>query len=652
MGMHYADVLVHHPYSRKQESLTYVIPDEMRLAPGNGVSVPFHNKNYPGLVLRVHEAAPVFKTKNIHGILESASLLFPWQIQMAEWISEYYFCSLWEAVRLFLPKNIFRIPKRKMTKKNKKFIQKEDRAHSLSDEQKTIVRTLLEKRPAVSLIQGVTGSGKTEVYKHLIKKVIQEGKQCILLVPEISLTPQFLAYFEADFPELAVLHSRISEGNKAELWRRIREGHIPLIIGSRSALFAPTPSLGLILMDEEHEWSYKQDQSPRYHARDVALKIAESQKAMLVLGSATPSIESRYQASLGRYDFFELTERIGKTPLPQVNVVDMRDELKRGNFTPISEDLEQKIRSTLERKEQVLLFLNRRGFASSTLCRDCGYVCRCTECEVPLTYHARNFYRPTLICHHCGKTSPVPVTCPQCDGVRIKQLGSGTERIEEELKRLFPSARVARADKDTMSKKDSFSKLHSALNNQEVDILLGTQMIGKGWDIPNLSLVGILLADLGMNIPDFRASERIFDLLTQVSGRAGRRKNQGEVILQTYNPETPLIQFSKNHDVNGFYEQEIDSRKAAGLPPFGKLIKITVRSDSASEAQKKALELKTKLQIPDHAIFAAPAFLTHYKGKFIWNLLIQGPAPEAALARLTLGEREGLIVDRDPMVCI
>lgn len=650
--MLYADILIEHAYSRKQESFTYKIPEDLNLKKGEGVVVPFQSGEKAGLVLDLHDRKPAFATKAVVRKLTEEALLEEWQIEIAEWISEYYFCSKYDAIRLFLPKQIFKIKKRIAKEKNKKTVQTVPEDRTLTEEQAVIVEEILTKGPPVSLIYGVTGAGKTEIYTQLIKNCIQSGKQALVLAPEIALTPQLLKTFASHFPRIAVIHSRVTEANRAELWRQIQKGEIDLVLGSRSAIFSPFKNLGLIVMDEEHEWSYKQEQSPRYHARTVALEIAKKTGAQLVLGSATPSIESMWQAKKGDYALFTLKERISGTPLPHVEIADMRNELKGGNFSLFSTTLEQKIGSALAAKEQVILFLNRRGSASSTVCRDCGYTSKCPDCELPLTYHAHNFRNPLLICHHCGHLEKVPELCPKCHSTRIRHLGLGTERVETDLQKLFPTARIARADKDTMSKRDSHTELHEKLNKHEIDILIGTQMIGKGFDIAKVSLVGILMADLGLHIPDFRTTERMFQLLTQVAGRAGRRQKQGEVVLQTYNPEHPAIRFSQTHDYDSLYEQEISAREQGLFPPFSKMIKLLIIEKTMDLAQKKAEALKKKLAEPGHEIFTAPALFAKTRDSYQWNLLIQGPNPKSIIEKLSPEERNQVRIDVDPLISI
>lgn len=645
----YADILVHHAYARTQNALTYSVPQGMELFEGSGVMVPFQRGQKPGLILKLHSEQPDFKTREIQSILEPNPLLRTWQMRLSEWITEYYFCSNYDALKLFLPQDIWRAPKATRKSATKEKILEPKSKLTLTPDQEAIVQHFLKEKPKQSLLHGITGSGKTEIYLRLIQAAIDEGKQALLLVPEIGLTPQLLRYFESHFPNTAVLHSRVSQGRKAKLWQGIHSGEIPLVIGSRSALFSPFKNLGLIVMDEEHDSSYKQDQSPRYHAKEVALKITDLTGTQLLLGSATPSLETRLAAEEGKLHYYQLKERISGTPLPKVEVVDLRDELKGGNHSIFSFKLEQKISAALQRKEQVILFLNRRGSASSTVCRDCGFALTCSHCESKLTYHARNFAHQTLVCHHCGALKTLPKLCPNCQGTRIKHFGLGTERVETELQKLFPSARIQRADKDTMSKVESFNDLHKALRNDEIDILIGTQMIAKGLDLPGVSLIGVILADLGLHMPDFRASERSFQLLTQVGGRAGRRKTQGEVILQSYCPEHPAIQFAKEHDYEGFYKQEIKVRKEAGYPPFSQAIKLTYVDASKEVCAKAAAALEPLLKDAQHEVWMAPALFPKLKGKYYWNVVIQGPQAHQKLKSLDPELLKGWRIDVDPL---
>lgn len=649
----YAEVLLNHSYARRQDRLTYEVPEDLgEVVPGSGVMVPFQNQEKPGLVLRVHGNTPDFETRPLLSILEPTPLLFEWQMEVAEWIAEYYFCSLYDAYRLFLPKNLWAKPKKRQLAYKFSSGEKRKERHELSPEQASIVNEIHSKKIPASLIHGVTGAGKTEIYRHLIEKTLEAGKQSLLLVPEISLTPQLLSYFQGHFERIAVLHSGVSDGQRAAAWREIRAGRIDLVIGSRSALFSPFPNLGLILIDEEHEWSYKQDASPRYHAREVAKLMAEKTEAQLILGSATPSIESMHEALENRMKLFTIETRISGTELPKVELVDLREELRAQNYSVLSLKLEKKIESALKQGEQVILFLNRRGSASSTVCRDCGQAASCSSCEVKMTYHSQKFAQQSLICHHCGKIEALPDTCKNCGSTRIKHFGMGTEKVEQEIKARFPTARVARADRDTMGNKGSYENLHEALHKKSIDILIGTQMIGKGFDIPDVTLVGVILADTGLHIPDFRASERSFQLLTQVAGRSGRRQKQGEVIIQSYSPEHPALHFSQTHDYRGFYEQEISSREALNYPPFSKIIKLLYSHPDKAQCQERAQSLAAELQDETHQIYAAPALLPRLHQKYHWNLLIQGPDPKSVLKKAASASLEGWRIDVDPLQCV
>lgn len=645
----FAEVLIHHPYARRQERLTYQIPESEKVEIGSGVSVPFQKGSRPGIVLKVHKERPDFEVKSIVKTLSEQRWLEPWQVELAEWMSEIYFCSLFDVLKLMVPKGVWRLKEiKRRTKKAVESKNKEAINHNLNPEQKAVVDDFLQEG-GPALLFGITGSGKTEVYKKIIQQQVLEGKQALLLVPEISLTPQLFGQFENLGFRVEVLHSQIGDSERGKAWEAIRKEEVNLVIGSRSALFSPFKNLGCIIMDEEHEWTYKQEQSPRYHARDVAYKMAELTGAKFLMGSATPSLESMWAAKENKIKLYELKDRIDSTPLPHVEVVDMREELKGGNFSMISSQLEQKIESRMGKGEQVILFLNRRGSASATVCRDCGTAVECPNCDAKLTHHSERYQVPTLVCHHCGRIEKVPSNCAKCKSVRIRHFGGGTEKLEAEIKKRFPTARVSRADRDTMNKRDSFKDLHHDLLSDEIDILIGTQMIGKGFDLPKVSLVGVILADMGLHIPDFRASERSFQLITQVAGRAGRRKVQGEVVLQTYSPEHIVIQKAKDHDYLSFYEQEIGSRKEFNAPPFHKLIKLTFSHSDASLCKNTALALHKQLEMEDHEITVAPALMTRRMKKTHWNILIQGPNPEALIKKCSQEQLKGWRIDVNPV---
>lgn len=444
------------------------------------------------------------------------------------------------------------------------------------------------------LLHGVTGSGKTEIYLQTIEEVLQQGKEAIVLVPEISLTPQMVERFKGRFGEkVAVLHSRLSAGERYDEWRKIRRGEVQVAIGARSAIFAPFTKLGLIIIDEEHESSYKQEESPRYHAREIARWRAQFHQAAVVLGSATPSLESYFHARTGVYKWVTLKERVQGRPFPTVETVDMREELKQGNRTMFSRALTAAIQETIARGEQVVLFLNRRGYATFVLCRSCGEVSSCEHCDIALTYHHTN---RTLRCHYCGYTEKVPAICPKCQSEHIRHFGTGTQKVEEELAKHFPGIRVIRMDMDTTSKKGSHERLLRSFGEGEADVLLGTQMIAKGLDFPKVTLVGVIAADTMLNLPDFRAVERTYQLLTQVSGRAGRHEQPGKVIIQTYQEDHYSIQMVAKHESEAFYRRELLLRKQHHYPPFCGLFTITISHIDRVLAMKRAVEIANVLR--------------------------------------------------------
>ncbi|MGT2687334.1 primosomal protein N' [Streptococcus porcinus] len=445
------------------------------------------------------------------------------------------------------------------------------------------------------LLEGITGSGKTEVYLHLIEYVLKLGKTAIVLVPEISLTPQMTSRFISRFGKLvAIMHSGLSDGEKFDEWQKIKNGQAKVVVGARSAIFAPLENIGAIIIDEEHESSYKQESNPRYHARDVALLRAQTYHAVLVLGSATPSIESRARATKGVYHFIELTQRANPhAQIPQVEIVDFRDYIGKqdvSNFTPYLID---KIKDRLSKKEQVVLMLNRRGYSSFIMCRDCGYVDTCPNCDISLTLHMDT---KSMNCHYCGFQKAIPKTCPNCQSSSIRYYGTGTQKAYDELLQVLPEARILRMDVDTTRKKGSHEKLLSAFGRQEADILLGTQMIAKGLDFPNVTLVGVLNADTSLNLPDFRSSERTFQLLTQVSGRAGRAEKTGEVLIQTYNPNHYAIQLAKSQDYEAFYAYEMKMRQKMAYPPYYFTVGLIMSHQDEQEVIKKAYQVMTMLR--------------------------------------------------------
>jgi primosomal protein N' (replication factor Y) len=494
------------------------------------------------------------------------------------------------------------------------------------------------------LLHGVTGSGKTEIYLQAIDHNLGHGGSAIVLVPEISLTPQTVERFKGRFAEtselVAVLHSHLSEGERHDEWHKIQSGRARIVIGARSAVFAPLKNLGLIIVDEEHETTYKQEEAPRYHARDVAVVRAKIEGCVVVLGSATPSLESYHNASTGKYELVTLTQRVDQNQMPLIRIVDLRQEARAERRPAIlSGKLSAAIADRLAKKEQSILFLNRRGFSTSLLCSNCGEARNCPNCSVALTFH-RQMSR--LSCHLCGHTAAVPKKCPACGQEALIYAGFGTEKVEATVSHLFPAAIVTRMDADSMSRKQAYRETLRSFRTGKIDILVGTQMIAKGLHFPNVTLVGIINADLSLHMPDFRAGERTFQLLTQVAGRAGRGERPGEVFVQTYTPFSPSIQFARHHDFIGYFEQELEFRERCDFPPFKHAVLITVRSSHEARAKLSAetlaRRLKEKLGEEFAAGEASPAPLEKLQGQFRFHILLRG----AAIVRLSRRVRETL----------
>tara|TARA_Y100001960_G_C14745237_1_gene865261 strand:- start:492 stop:2408 length:1917 start_codon:yes stop_codon:yes gene_type:complete len=515
------------------------------------------------------------------------------------------------------------------------------------------------------LLHGVTGSGKTEVYLQAIAATISSGKTALILVPEISLTPQTVARFKRRFAEIqqkvAVLHSHLSGGERFDEWHKIVEGNAKIVIGARSALFAPLQNLGLIVVDEEHEGSYKQDTAPRYHARDVAVVRAKIERCVVVLGSATPSLESIHNTRVGKYQLIELKERVDDCSLPLIRIIDLKKEArnlsKSGGPAIISERLRTAVDERLSKGEQVILFLNRRGFATSLSCPSCGHVCGCPHCSVSLTFHRK---QEKLVCHMCGYQRVAPRKCPECNDPSIRFAGYGTEKVEEILRKIFPVARLARVDTDTMSRKGALRKTLNDFKAAKLDILVGTQMIAKGLHFPNVTLVGILNADIGLHVPDFRAGERTFQLLTQVAGRAGRGEMEGEVIIQTFTPQSPSVQFARHHDYLGFSDQELEFRKSFSYPPYYHCLIVTVRSEHARMAEFTLQTLHRKLgkELPKKIIMGEPleSPLAKAAGQFRFQVMLRSPNPRlmtnyvrSITDKLTVPDEVAMAVDVDPL---
>ncbi|MGQ9554253.1 MAG: replication restart helicase PriA [Anaerolineae bacterium] len=523
------------------------------------------------------------------------------------------------------------------------------------------------------LLHGVTGSGKTETYLRAIEQALALGQQAIVLVPEIALTPQTIRRFAAHFPgRIAIQHSELSEGERYDQWTQIRDGAADIVIGSRSALFAPLPRRSLIIMDEEHDSSYKQESCPRYHARDVALQMARLDNSIVILGSATPDVCTYRAAKRGELTLLSLPRRYGPgrpAPMPPVQVVDMRQELRLGHTGLFSEPLRQALAETLARGEQAILFLNRRGSATFVMCRDCGYVARCPRCHLPLTQHLSDAgagkgtqlptptqaEAPQLICHHCGYRATPPRTCPDCAGARIRYFGAGTERLQAYTQALFPQARIVRWDRDTTRAKGGHDAILELFLRHQADILVGTQMVTKGLDLPLVTLVGVVAADTALFLPDYRAGERAFQLLTQVAGRAGRSDRGGRAIIQTYHPEHYAIAAASQHDYESFYRQEIERRQQLGYPPFGQMIRLLHVSNSARLCREGAEQLAARLRLrirqlglPNlEVIGPSSCFYSRLRGRYRWHIILRGQGGQELLRQeaIPLGWR----VDVDPV---
>ena len=503
-----------------------------------------------------------------------------------------------------------------------------------------------EKRPV--LLHGVTGSGKTEIYMQLIDDVIKKGQQAIVLVPEIALTPLILERFISRFGDkVSVTHSRLSMGERVDQWKKARDGEISVMIGPRSALFMPFQNVGVIIMDEAHENSYVSDITPKYDTKDVAAAAAKLYDALFLMGTATPDLVSYHRAKEGEYLLLELKERTGGGRLPEVFVTDLRKELAEGNRSAFGRELQEAIRETLQKGEQTMLFLNRRGYATFVSCRSCGEAMKCPECDITYTYHAKEH---ALVCHYCGRRVDVPQTCPQCGSKYIRYFGTGTQKIEEEARKLFPEARILRMDLDTTMTKHSHEKILETFGKGEADILIGTQMIAKGHDFPNVTLVGIMAADLSLNVDSYTAAETGFRLMTQAAGRAGRRDDHGRVFIQTYQPEHYAVKHAANQDYHGFFAEEILMRQMMGHPPFSSFFSILVTGEEKAEAEAASQRLAAEIARADGEGIAmilgpVPAALPRFRGEYRYQLIVKA-VKEEALRELVVSVVEKLKKDR------
>jgi primosomal protein N' (replication factor Y) len=610
------------------EALTYLPPvDGTPLERGLSVFVPLGTKRTHGLILRPSQDAgrSEFKLKPVSALNPERPPLPEPYVAWIEWMANYYIHPVG-----LVAENCFPPLEREGARATRKgpvvkdFGERQD-PPPMTPEQNEVI-SAVAGRPGfhVHPVHGVTGSGKTEVYLHLLEKVLFEGKQGLVLVPEIALTPQLIDRFSKRFPgQIAVIHSHLSPREKTNQWWSIVNREKKILIGARSALFCPVPDLGLIVIDEEHEPSYKQDESLRYHARDSAIVLARLLKIPIVLGSATPSLESWHNAQTGRYQLHSMTERVNARALPQIEVVDLREEFAKRKETLttlpfwLSDDLHGKLVETFAKKEQAALFLNRRGVAQTAQCPACGFAAECPNCSVSLTLHGRSH----LVCPYCDYSERLNETCGNCKEAAMMPLGLGTEKIEADMAALFPELRIARADRDEVQTREQLEQLIGDMERREIDLLIGTQMIAKGLDFPHLNLVGLVLADVGFHWPDFRASERSFQLLTQVSGRSGR-ESAGRVVIQTYSPEHVSVRHSLRHDFSGFTAAELLERQELNYPPFWRLVMFRIQGNHPERAQKTARGLVNRAYA-----------LQEQQPVFAENLQILGPA-EAPLFKL------------------
>ena len=676
-----AKVIINNKDANIDQCFDYLIPEEFSgVSVGMRVSVPLGNRHATGVIIGFSESSP-FTLKPINKVLDKEPVCSESKINFCLWMKEKYFCSFYQTFRLFTPpqsreKNVRyarlivpyeealgsirkgsylqteTIEKLKdgaketpllnsavlRTLEKKGIIEfltkreyreaydqskyKKSEKYVPTCEQKAVIDYLDEKiikgESDTVLLHGVTGSGKTEVFLQAIETCINNGKTAIMLVPEISLTPQMVQRFVSRFgSDVAVIHSKLSPGERLDQWQKIHDGDISVVVGARSAIFAPLENIGIIILDEEHENSYKSDTTPKYLTHDVAKKRCEDENAVLLLASATPSLSTYYKAQSGEYKLFEMLNRYNDIKMPEVNIVDMRGEIFTfRNMSPISLALQSEIRKNLDNKEKTILFLNRRGYSTFVSCRKCGYVVNCPNCDISMTYHKKT---DRHVCHYCGHTQGNYTACPECSSPHIRYFGTGTQKIEEELNTLFPDARVLRMDTDTTSKKGGHEEILEKFSKGEADILLGTQMVTKGLDFPDVTLVGVLAADTSLSLDDFRAGERSFSLLTQVCGRAGRGFIPGRAVIQTYQPDNQVIKHAKEHDYKSFYENEIRGRYRMNYPPFCDIVSIIISSDNK--------------EIPEAHIKEVSKFIKEYSKHETGKIYMLGPM-EAPVAKI------------------
>ncbi len=684
------------------ETLTYSVPEELAksLQVGHRILVPLGSRKSVGIVLGEEKEKSPHVLKALEAILDEKPIFTEKQLEFLKWASEYYLCPLGEVLRTALPAPLTRSKQlgSKIKKKSKPALSLTPSpggrgaggGGKLSASQQEIADQILPPSPLpfdklragpspikgegekenkkfkVHLIHGITGSGKTEIYFHLMEKILAQGKSILSLVPEIALTPQLFQRYQDRFGDnIALYHSGLNDTERLNAWKACREGKSKIMLGTRSALFASFEDLGLIIIDEEQDHSYKQEERVRYHARDLAILRAKFEDIPILLGSATPSVESYYKAKTNKFSYHELNERFGDAELPKVEIID----LKWKKFSLLSARLLEEIQANILKGEQSLLLLNRRGFAHYILCEDCGHSPLCPNCEITLTYHKKKFSLSEveglkLLCHYCDYNIQAPKVCSVCSGLHFKEKGSGTQKIEEEIQSHFPTAKIARMDRDTMQRKGAHHALLEKLAKHEIDILVGTQMIAKGHDYPNVTLVGILSADSCLHVPDFRSSEETFQLITQMSGRAGRAKKPGRVLLQTFSPDHYSIEFASTHRVQEFYEKELELRSELGYPPFSRLTVLRIQGLQMAKVQKgieklheKLSTLKNKNLLDAQILGPSPCLVEKLRNYYRWQILLKtNSSPQGKLKKYILDTQDEwldnglrLVVDIDPV---
>lgn len=650
------DVVIPRPL---KTSFTYRVPADLyqEIQMGSLIEVSFKSKNIEAYVIAVHssEAEKNYKLKDVIRLIHPEPLFHEKDLKFFQWIADYYQLSLGEVLSCAFPRTVvLKKPKQNLAEdmaqpKHTSVPLTEEQVHAI----KAIQQAIEDKKYKSFLLFGITGSGKTEVYLEAALHALLQNKNSLILVPEIALTPQLRARFEMHFGNLvAVLHSNLTSKKRREFWWQIHNGQRKIVVGARSALFAPLKNIGLIVVDEEHEPSYKQEDRLRYHARDLALLRAHQHEAVVILGSATPSVETFYSAKMGRHELLTLTKRPHNQPLPEVTVVDLKKYSLGQTGSALSEPMKAGLIATISRNEQAILFVNRKGFSSFLLCEDCGHVAKCLNCSVSMTYYKSD---TSLRCHYCGLELAAFHACLKCRSYKLRYMGMGTERIEEEISTFLPGITVARLDAHTADTNKKLEDILSSFREGKTQILIGTQMVAKGHDFPNVTFIGIILADLNLHFPDFRSGERTFQLLSQVSGRAGRQNKPGKVVLQTFLPDHPVIKTAAKQDYLAFYEFEINERNHFQYPPFSRLAQLEFRNlsenrarDHAYETQKLLDQLKTQVEF--FYLGPAAASITKIANQYRWKILLKAEKFSALNSVLKTLRREGVrFIDVDPI---